>query len=247
MSKFNELYETIMNTDDILNEAGQAPGKLELVKTDLNKAKEFASSQFTKNNKTLEDQIPNFDKNYKFAQKQAGTGKTQRKDMPVIDDKDVKDFQNRLKQGNIDLSKPFSKYTGSNPFPEGLKGEMAKKWLNNGLKVNDGKHKDDVVKVNNVKVAVKDLHPIQKQIYFDKSLDAIASFGAEGTRDFLTNKSFFITSADNYIIDGHHRFLSGVLIDPNMKVNTVQIDLPIAKLLPMTLAYGDAVGNKRNA
>jgi hypothetical protein len=62
----------------------------------------------------------------------------------------------------------------------------------------------------------------------------------------LGNKTFFITSADNFIIDGHHRWLSGIVLDPNLKVNTLSIDLPIKDLLPMAIAYGDAIGNKRN-
>jgi hypothetical protein len=243
MSKFNKLYESIMG----LNEAGQEAGKLELVKTDLPTAIEYGKQAFDKHHKELYDEIPNFDKNYKFAQKQAGSGRTLRKDMPVIDGKDVKDFQSRLAKGNLDIDKPFSSNTGSNPFPEGLRGEDAKKWLNNGLKINDGDAKDDIVKVKNVKVPVGKLKPIQKQIYYDKAMKDTSKFGAEGSRNFLENNTFFITSADNYIIDGHHRYLAGILIDPNMMVNTVQIDLPIAKLLPMSLAYGDAVGNKRNA
>jgi len=64
---------------------------------------------------------------------------------------------------------------------------------------------------------------------------------------FMTGKNnVFIMSKDLYIIDGHHRFLSGVLLDPNMQINALIIDLPIAKLLPLTLSYSDAVGNKRN-
>jgi hypothetical protein len=32
-----------------------------------------------------------------------------------------------------------------------------------------------------------------------------------------------------------------------MTVGALTIDLPIEKLLPMTKAYGDAIGNQRNA
>ena len=51
---------------------------------------------------------------------------------------------------------------------------------------------------------------------------------------------------DNRIIDGHHRFLTTVLINPKIKVNCLKIDLPIRELLPLTLAYTDAIGNVRN-
>ena len=38
-----------------------------------------------------------------------------------------------------------------------------------------------------------------------------------------------------------------LLLDSNMKVYVLEIDLPISKLLPLSIAYGDAIGNKRNA
>ena len=37
-----------------------------------------------------------------------------------------------------------------------------------------------------------------------------------------------------------------VLINPKIKVNCLKIDLPIRELLPLTLAYTDAIGNVRN-
>ena len=41
-------------------------------------------------------------------------------------------------------------------------------------------------------------------------------------------------------------FYLGMLACPKCKVNALQIKLPISKLLPMSLAYGDAIGNLRN-
>jgi hypothetical protein len=234
---------------EFINEAGEAAGKLELVKTKVEDAKEFAIKVFTKFGNVLEEEIPNFEENYKTAQKKAGNGRTLRKDMPVIDEKDVKDFQKRLEDGYIDINAKFSKGTDpKNPFPEGLSGKKAKEWLVAGLKsVEPDGTNTDKINTKLAKVKVSDLKPIQKQIYFDKSITATAEFGAKGTKGFLTKKSTFIVSADNFIIDGHHRFLSGLLIDPNLEVNCLVIDLPISKFLPLSLAYGDAVGNKRNA
>ena len=119
--------------------------------------------------------------------------------------------------------------------------------MKNGIKRKDGDHKDDIVNVINEKITVGKLKPIQKQIYFDKAMKDTASFGADGSRNFLENQTFFIVSVDNFIIDGHHRYLAAFLIDPKMKVNVVKIDLPIKQLLPLSLAFGDASGNRRNA
>ncbi len=245
MSKFNKLYEALMS------EAGQEAGKLELVKIDLQTAIEAGNEIFNKQNKDLYEEIPNFDKNFLFAQKQAGIGKTLRKDMPVIDGNDVKMFQAKLKDGSIDINEPHSPHSifslaTHDPFPEGLSGTKAKEWLVNGLKHRDGDKNDDIVKVLNEKVVVGKLKPIQKQIYFDKAMKDTASFGAVGSRNFLENETFFIVSVDNFIVDGHHRYLAAIVIDPKMKVNVVKVDLPIKQLLPLSLAFGDAIGNKRN-
>lgn len=236
---------------EFLTEAGAEAGKLELVKTDVEKAYAYAKVQFEKHGRDIDEQLPNFRENYIFAQQQAGTGRTKRKDMPVIDAKDVRDFQKRLLAGKIDVRAPYDKhdYTNSNdPFPEGLSGDQAKHFLEGGLKFHDGSKPDDKIAVKNPKITVGSLSPIQKQIYFDKSIGQIAKAGVDASRKFITgNNTTFVVSSDQSIIDGHHRFLSGILIDPRLKVNTIMIDLPIAKLLPLSLAYGDARGNKRNA
>ena len=94
---------------------------------------------------------------------------------------------------------------------------------------------------------MKNLKPIQKQIYFDKSFKNISDYDFKDTMKFLkSDKNIFIISSDNAIIDGHHRFLTAMLIAPNITVNTIAIDLPIKQLLPLTLSYTDAIGNQRN-
>ena len=230
-------------------EGGEEAGELELAKISIKEAREYGEKAFEKQGQTLDEEIPKFEDNFKKAKALANLGHSKRKDMPVIDTPDVKLFQKRLEQGYIDVNAPFSKEDKSlskSPFPEGLKGKKAKLWLENGLKKHDGDADDDKVKVAIKKVKVGDLKPIQKQIYYDKSMGLTAEAGIESSIDFLQNKSIFIASADYYIIDGHHRFLSGVLIDANMKVDVLVIDMPIKELLPLSLAYGDSIQNPRN-
>ena len=227
---------------NLLFEGGESAGSLELLSTDIEEARKFAK----KKGFNLDKELPNFNDNYKLAQKKIKIGRTKRKNMPVIDDKDVKKFQKRLEQGTLDIYKPFAKQTvAEDPFPTGLSGLDAKNFITNGLK--DGSKKDDIVAVKIKKISVKKLKPIQKQIYYDKSMGATIQSGISRTTNFLENISFFIISKDNFIIDGHHRFLSALLVDPDMKINALSIDLPIKKLLPLSLSYGDAIGNKRNA
>jgi hypothetical protein len=87
----------------LLEADGQSAGKMELVKTKLDKARTYAENAFIKNKKVLNKEIPNFDDNYLLAKKSASQGKTQRKDMPVIETEDVKLLQQRLFSGEIDV------------------------------------------------------------------------------------------------------------------------------------------------
>lgn len=221
-----------------VQQSGQEAGSYEVDKVSLKDAKALADKLF---GEPVENVIPNFEKNFKDAQKLTRLGKTKRADMPVIEDFQVKDLQRKLKRGALDVKKPFAK-TG-NPFPEGLSGEDAQEFLLRGF--HDKNLRDDPIKVTNFKESAKNLKPIQRQIYLDKCLTSTAQFGIDGTRAFL-EKSLMIKSADNFIIDGHHRWMSALIIDPNLKMVGISIDLPIKDLLPLTRSYGDAIGNKRN-
>lgn len=220
--------------------SGQAPGQLELVKSKYEDVVEYA------NKIGLDlDELSEFEGNYLFAKKMANYGKTKRKDMPVINRDDVHLLQQLLKNGSLDIHKPHSDETDqSNPFPQGLSGKDAKEFLKRGFR--DGSESDDVVKYSVSNVTVSELKPIQKQIYVDKSLSMIKRSGVSNFTSHLENETYFITSTDRYIIDGHHRYLAGMLMNKSIKVRCLIIDLPISKLLPLSLAFGDAIGNKRN-
>lgn len=220
----------------LLKEAGESPGKVELRRITVERAVEYCKSQKL--------DIPNIELNVKLAHKLFEYGKTKRADMPVIDQKDVRDFQSKIKNGYIDLSDPFSDRTDpSDPFPQGLDDKAATNFMSNGLR--DKVRPDDKTAVSEKRIPAKDLRPIQAQVYLDKSVESTVKFGIEGTTKFLST-SILICSSDNRIIDGHHRFLSALLIDPNMQMRCLVIDLPISKLLPLATAYGDARGNERN-
>jgi len=226
----------------LMEGGGASAGKLEVVTTSLEKAREFALAKFP----TLDEDIPDFNSNYVLAQKLAYKGHTKRKDMPVITSKDVKKFQKRLMKGKLDINAPYADDTKEDdPFPEGLSGAKAERFVELGLKIYDGSKQDDQISVKNESIKARDLTPIQEQIYFDKGLSTIIKNGLEDTRKILLSKTL-IVSSDNRIIDGHHRFLSAILLDPDMKLNTIKIDLPLSKLLPLAIAYGDAIGNSRN-
>ena len=229
----------------IMELGGQSAGKVEFADTSLEDAHKFIDS--VKNKKLdIDKDLPDFDKNFMDAQKKAKKGWTKRDEMPVIERKDVKKLQARLESGKIDINKPLAKDTDpKHPFPTGLSGFEAKKFLKRGL--TDGSVTDDQIDVELAQVKIKDLKPIQRQIYFDTGFGRTVEDGLKVSLNFIKKKSLFVINKENYILDGHHRFLSAMLIDPNMSVFALQIDLPLKKVLPLTVAYSDAIGNKRNA
>jgi hypothetical protein len=66
----------------------------------------------------------------------------------------------------------------------------------------------------------KDLTPSQSQFNWDKVKGIAASGKPQGG---------VIVSSDNYVIDGHHRFLAGHAI--NGRVGVVQVDKPADELI----------------
>jgi hypothetical protein len=219
---------------------GEAPGLYELDHLSVQQAEQIAR----KMGLTDERFFDRFDVRFRFAQRMFAQGKTARKDMPVLNQGEVDDLQARLKDGYIDLTKPFAKTTNPNDrFPQGLHGKKANHFLDAGRR--DGVKPDDKIPAKRVKIPAKQLVPIQGQVYFEKAIRMIIN------KNVLDNPNYFqekvaVISGDNRIIDGHHRFLAAVLVDPNIVFNCLMLDLPLNTLLPLTLAYSDARGNARN-
>ncbi len=149
----------------------------------------------------LDKDIPNFNKNFETAKRNASKGFAKRKDMPVISSRDIDSLEKSLKS--------------------------------------------DGVSVTRTKIPIDKLKPVQKQIYFDKAITILEKGTMKETTSFLQTK-IFVVSNDNHIIDGHHRYLAGMLIDPKLKVSVLKIDLPTTKLLDVARKYSDGIGNTRN-
>jgi len=212
--------------------SGKKAGKYELVKTSYEDAQRIADSYG----------VPSLTKDdYLYAQKLFSShGKTQRNDMPVIRRKNILLFQQRLQKGYIDINKPYAPDTNpKNPFPNGISKEQAKGFLINGLR--DGDENDDKINVKLYNVNSKSLKPIQKQVYLSEVFDLYRNAGKSYLQD-----AFFLTTNDNFIIDGHHRFVAILLFLPEIKIKALKIDMPLKTLIPMSLTYTTAIGNIRN-
>ena len=89
--------------------------------------------------------------------------------------------------------------------------------------------KDNGAKLTKKKISAKDLKPIQKEF---------AKVGVEKSMAKLGGKSKpLISSADKYIIDGHHRWLAVLNSTPKAKMDVIEVNIPMKKLLALTVAF----------
>jgi len=128
-------------------------------------------------------------------------------------------------------------------FPTKIKKKDRDIWLNSGE--HDGETEDDKVNAKFETVKAKDLTPVQAQIYLSKAIVNFEKFGVTEDGNFLTQKTLIVDS-NNMIIDGHHRWATAMIADPNIKMKVLKVDLKLSKLLKVSKSFGVAMGNKQN-
>ena len=209
----------------------------------LDKARDYAESEFSNAGKTLNEVIPEFDKNYmKLQTAYKSALDIPRIDMPVIEPTDMKMFTKKLALGHIDIFKPYKIDNFISRFPKALNKKNGKQWVKLG--VQDGDPTDDVIKGKWTKFPAKNLKPTQSQIWLEKLVGNIIQFGVPEDGSPLT-KASVIASQEGYILDGHHRYGQAMLANPPLKLSALYIPLDIKTLLAMGRSYGNAIGNKQ--
>lgn len=294
--KFNEFRNKFINEEYTYakaNEVRKKYAKLELRKTNADKAVEVAKEMLDDKFSEIYDNEETFKANYDSAKKLADKfGVYKRGEMPVInnsnfkgvgkgkedeesaprtemmddalEDVGVEDHNTRktvmanqvltlkflLQNGFIDVigeDKELAKKVQTDLEKD---EKLSKKWLTAG----DGDKKEQVEgKV--VDIPVSELRPIQEQIFFIKSIYMAIPLGGkeEPTKEGMdwllkpNDKSpITIVSNDNFILDGHHRWLGAFLVDPNSKMRCCVIDMKKDDLLKLTNKFTGAIGNKPN-
>jgi len=209
----------------------------------------------------LERDLPNLDRNFALLKKKMRHAKNlRREEMPVIDPKDIQLFGKRLAKGHIDLFAPwgdvanlfgpaapakFGGGMGGGAFPtwkDGMQGgSKGRVWVTLGR--TDGDKDDDKVSAKIRMVAVKDLKPLQKEIWYDKLIASILKHNPPKAGGYLLTNAIIIVSKEGYILDGHHRFGQAMLTDPSLQIKALVIPLDIDTLLKVGLSYGAAIGH----
>lgn len=222
-------------------ESSEDAGKYEIAKTPLEHARKIVNSILLEYNSSIEKEFPNFDENYLILKDRlVNSWGMSRRDMPVISPSETSELMSQLKKGGIDLLTPFG---AGVPMTQDDIIKNPNDLDHVTLHFMDKKSKG--VKAVYKKILVSELKPIQEQVYLDKVIKNVGKYGAKATaRDVPKLKN--IVSQENYILDGHHRYASLMLINPNLKQDSLYIPLPMREVLDLTLAFGDQIGNERN-
>ncbi len=247
MEDIDELRSLVAETF----EASEGGFKLNVATTPVDEAYAYANGEFEKRGKRMEDYIPHFYESYESLQESCKTAiDVPRIEMPVIDPEQLNLFQKSLMAGHLDVNRPYAKGRTELYTPKDLFGdtERAMQYLYLGLQ--DGIITDDVVEAQMVRNSVGLLRPTQSQIWLEKLIRNIIQFGnpqgdslgAYSQDSMIVDKTLAISS-DGYILDGHHRYGQVVLVNPGLRMRTLQINLPIRTLLKVATPYGNAIGN----
>lgn len=107
----------------------------------------------------------------------------------------------------------------------------------------DGDKKDDPATHKKVSIAVKQLKAAQTEIIPEKAI-GMAIGMMLGKKLSIGGDLGSIISADNYIMDGHHRWAATYLCDPSAKVECTKIDLDGIALVSVLNVITKAVHNR---
>lgn len=154
--------------------------------------------------------------------------------------KRMPNFMNNYEDAKILVSNGWKE---RNEMPVVSQKQMKKlqKQLERNVLTDDGKP----VKFSIRKVKASSLKPVQKEIYLDKSLDRIIADDLSIVYGKL-KAAKFIASNDEFLVDGHHKWLTTMLLDPSMFIRVLFVDLPFNDLLGMLEDFEEEMGNEKN-
>ena len=93
-------------------------------------------------------------------------------------------------------------------------------------------------------IPVRELKPLQSEIFFDKLVGSLLKFGIPKPGGFLATSAIIIVSEEGFILDGHHRYGQALLTDPDFQLRAVRVPLDIETLLKVGRSYGAAIGHR---
>ncbi len=101
----------------------------------------------------------------------------------------------------------------------------------------DGNPQDDMVQVGKFDGPAMNLKPSQKEIILVKAFNMAMNTTVCGGKFPPGGELGSIVSADNFIMDGHHRWAATLLVAPSASIQAAQIPLPGEKVVSLLNVY----------
>ena len=92
---------------------------------------------------------------------------------------------------------------------------------------------DKQVDSKSTEMMVDDLNPTQKKINTNKVKGMLAKKSIEE----LANSKPILVTADNFLVDGHHRWFALYINDPKNTISSIRVDLPLEEFLSVASEY----------
>lgn len=122
---------------------------------------------------------------------------------------------------------------------------VAKAAVDSGLK--DNNPQDDILQANtSFSAPAQSLNPSQTEIILIKAFNMAMNTTPVGGQYEPGGDLGAIVSSDNFIMDGHHRWASTLLVKPDASITATQIPLPGEKLISLLNIYTAAKGKTGN-
>jgi len=217
---------------------------LNVATTPLTTARSYAEQQFAAAGKSLDQELPEFDRNYRALQRAAAAAPDiPRIEMPVIEPTDFPTFESALRTGDLDLFQPFTRgrFVSVGRKWRAMQPKAGKEWIELGVK--DGHVTDDIVPAEVTRIPADELLPTQGQIWLEKLIGSIIEWGKPTARSRILDATI-IVSEEGYILDGHHRYGQVMLAAPHLRLKALYVPLSIDFLLEVGRGYGAALGNE---
>ena len=101
------------------------------------------------------------------------------------------------------------------------------------------------------KIKVSDLTPAQNEIFLDEIVSNLLEkkkFVKKSLKGKLKDEEILVSS-DNYIIDGHHKWASAFILNPDCKIKCTKINLPLKETIKILKDLLEEInaGNQRQS
>ena len=176
-----------------------------------------------------------FEKRYSYI-KNINNGEVNRENMPVIKYKDTEEFDKLIKTLSAKSVKEFQEKLDVN-----IKDEEFdfKKFIKNEIPYIYFERTEDKkkqIKTATIKKEAKLLFPIQNELFLEKIISNIIKYGIPSEENFITKRTL-VVSKNNFIIDGHHRWLTTMIFKPELELEMLKIQMSLNELYTVLMAY----------